>query len=131
MNDVVTIILAVIGSLGAVTVQSILTRPKTLAEGRQADAAGEVSQSAEARQWVGEFRQEAAAAKAQAAAAEERAHKAEVAAEDAELRCDDLERKFLKLASYTRALQTWAAGDRARPPPVVPAELVPPLDPRP
>lgn len=133
MNDIVTIILAVIGSIGAVTIQSIITRPKTLAEGRQADAAGEVAQSAEARQWVGEFRQAAADAKAaaaaaevQAAAAEERAHKAEVSAEDAELRCDELERKFLKLATYTRALQAWAF-EPTGPPPAVPRELVPPL----
>lgn len=133
MNDVVTIILAVVGSVGAVTIQSIITRPKTLAEGRQADAAGEVAQSAEARQWVGEFRQAAAeakdaaeAAELRSAAAEDRAHKAEVASEDAELRCDELERKFLKLATYARALQVWAV-DQQGAPPTVPRDLIPPL----
>lgn len=135
-RDVITLLLAVVAACGASLVTGHYSKPKVKAEGFQAEAAGEVALSGDARAWAQLFAERAERAEARATAAEQRAAVAEQRARDAEehaedalTRCDDTDARFLKLANYTAALQTWAAGPRDAPRPPVPPELVPPLRP--
>lgn len=119
---VVTGILAIFGGAGASLVAGLLAKPKTKAEARQLQKAGEVAVSAEAREWARDFARRTEHAEQRAVAADQRAeaaeHRAETAEQRAEVRCDELESSLIECYGYVRLLREQIRHLGEQPPPL-------------
>lgn len=95
---VITGVLAVFAGAGASLIQGWLNKPRSDAEAANLQVAGEVSVSAESREWARDFA-------ARAKGAEDRAEHAEQRAEKAEERVDELEAGLIECYGYVRKLR--------------------------
>lgn len=102
MSPILTLVLALIGAVGASVATGLLTRPQMKANAGAQKATGEVALSSDARAWAETFRKEAADAKAEAAAAKAEATAARAEAADCEERMDALDDRFHSLLALTR-----------------------------
>lgn len=88
MNDLLTLIAAIIAATGASFVTGILTRPKTRADATASRANAEVTMSSEAREWTRMW--------------VDAATRAQLKADHAELRCDILEEHVALMITHIR-----------------------------
>lgn len=134
-DQILALLVAIVGGVGASLVTGMLSRPKVKAEAGSLHATGETTISGDARAWAAQFAEQAKAAgeraeksDAKAKAAELRAERAEEKADDVSERLDSLEVKLIAFVNYTTQLQ----GEIRRLngyPPSPPAALIPPLVP--
>lgn len=123
---------AVVSAVVSIRV-AVLNRPKISAEANAANATGQTSMSADAREWAEDFREEAReareranAAEVRSATAEERALAASKRASASEDRLDALEDLMIQVVRHVGVLnaQIVELGGHPTPPP---ANLIPPL----
>lgn len=106
MEHVTTLLLALIGGVGASLVAGYFARPKTKGEAAQANANATVSLSADAREWAQLWMTKADEAQKEAKEARAEAHETSERLDDAEERVTELDNRMSASIVYMDTLRT-------------------------